>query len=264
MARVAVSLWVVCLAHFFFAPTARADGFDAQLDLTDAFLTGRYDPARNARFAKATVAGGMMHRVALTAFSQLRAAALKAGIKLRIVSPTRNFDSQKRIWDAKWLARTHIADERARALDILQFSSMPGTSRHHWGTDADLGHGRCTDAACLEAPAWNGAAYRWLVANAHLFGFCQPYTSARAGYTLGYREERWHWSFHPLARLVQAAYEKRLDGLAPNASAFLGATAGASLYKDFVRNQACAPEARAMVRAAMTAIGVPISPPVRR
>ncbi|NJK84501.1 MAG: M15 family metallopeptidase [Saprospiraceae bacterium] len=25
-----------------------------------------------------------------------------------------------------------------RALKILKYSSMPGTSRHHWGTDIDL------------------------------------------------------------------------------------------------------------------------------
>jgi zinc D-Ala-D-Ala carboxypeptidase len=57
----------------------------------------------------------------------------------------------------------------------MQYSSMPGTSRHHWGTDVDLyalddiyftyGDGKIV--------------YDWLLANAANYGFCQPYTANR-------------------------------------------------------------------------------------
>jgi len=240
-----------------------ADWFTAQLDISDAYVTGRYDPVRYGRFTKATPAGGMLHKTALGAFAQMRMAAAKVGIKLRVISATRNFDAQKRIWELKWtnLAST-VRDERQRALNILQFSSMPGTSRHHWGTDVDLGHGRCGDAACLEAPAWNGKEYQWLVNNAFKYGYCQPYYAGRAG--LGYREERWHWSFHPLARLVQQAYEHRLDKLAPQPGSFVGAGVGSQLYKDFVKNAGCSSETRSMVREAMTAIGIPLSAQIKK
>ena len=73
---------------------------------------------------------------------------------------------------------------------------MPGTSRHHWGTDIDLNN--------LE-PSWfksgEGAKiYAWLDAHANEFGFCQPYTKKGEDRPFGYNEEHWHWSYVPISK----------------------------------------------------------------
>jgi D-alanyl-D-alanine carboxypeptidase len=82
------------------------------------------------------------------AFLKMHAAAKADGIQLVVRSATRNFNYQKRIWEGKWNGQRKIAgnqnaakaypDPVQRALKILEYSSMPGSSRHHWGTDLDL------------------------------------------------------------------------------------------------------------------------------
>jgi len=42
--------------------------------------------------------------------------------------------------------------------------------------------------------------YNWLRKNAGRFGFCQPYIAKGAKRPHGYSEERWHWSYRPLAK----------------------------------------------------------------
>ena len=55
---------------------------------------------------------------------------------------------------------------------ILEYSSAPGTSRHHWGTDMDI-NALQNDYFSNKG---NGAfLYEWLQKNAAKFGFCQPY-----------------------------------------------------------------------------------------
>ncbi|NND34175.1 MAG: D-alanyl-D-alanine carboxypeptidase family protein, partial [Saprospiraceae bacterium] len=41
--------------------------------------------------------------------------------------------------------------------------------------------------------------YVWLVENAKDYGFCQPYTEKNILRPDGYEEEKWHWSYTPLA-----------------------------------------------------------------
>jgi LAS superfamily LD-carboxypeptidase LdcB len=131
------------------------------------------------------------------AFQKMFEAAQKDKISLKIISATRNFQQQKQIWEGKW---TRFAKEapgaEQRALKILEYSAMPGTSRHHWGTDVDLND--------LNNPAFKtggkyAETYEWLVKNAHLYGFCQPYTAKGPERPSGYEEERWHWSYMPLS-----------------------------------------------------------------
>ncbi len=142
---------------------------------------------------------------AYEAFKRMHAAARKEGIKLVIKSATRNFNYQKGIWERKWTGARKvdgknlskaIPDRVTRALKILENSSMPGSSRHHWGTDIDLN-------------SFNNSYFRsgkgkreydWLVANAATYGFCQPYTAKGPGRDTGYNEERWHWTYMPLSQ----------------------------------------------------------------
>ncbi|MDA3899255.1 MAG: M15 family metallopeptidase [Spirochaetes bacterium] len=120
-------------------------------------------------------------------------------VRLYVTSSTRNYYYQKAIWDAKFDGKRKV-DGKAlnksepnhykRALKILQYSSMPGTSRHHWGTDLDFN-------SLVNSYYEKGDGliiYNWLRKNASRFGFYQPYTAGRKE---GYNEERWHWSYLP-------------------------------------------------------------------
>ena len=202
------------------------------------YITGRFDPAKNAAFKRvpARYTDGrahLLHTETLAAFEQLHAAAAKDGINLTIVSATRNFDRQRQIWEAKWTGNRLLegrdnaaqvypdAADRARA--ILRYSSMPGTSRHHWGTDIDLNaltNGYFADGA-------GKRTYDWLTVNAATYGFCQPYTKKGTERPAGYEEEKWHWSYMPLAgRLTDfAAAELRNEAI----GGFAGSEAAESI-----------------------------------
>ena len=134
------------------------------------------------------------------AFQRMATAAAKAGVTLRIVSAARNFEYQKnQIWEQKWkrLAKKY-PNPAARAAKILAFSAMPGTSRHHWGTDVDLNSLNNGDFE-----RGKGAkTYRWLCAHAAEYGFFQPYTEKNKLRPDGYNEEKWHWSYAPIADLL--------------------------------------------------------------
>ena len=187
------------------------------------YVMGKFDPAAHPDFARiesqyASREGMYLHREAYEAFLRMQAAAKKDGLELRILSAARNFDYQKGIWEAKWTGARTVEDGKnaakaypdplARALKILEYSSMPGTSRHHWGTDMDL---NALNNEYFET-GYGQRLYQWLVQNAPSFGFCQPYTPKGPDRPHGYNEEKWHWSYLPLARpLAQLAQEQLKD-----------------------------------------------------
>ncbi len=174
------------------------------------FLMGKFDPSKHKRFARIEDKYTNKHNVfldkdAYSAFLKMYDAAYKDGYKLMIVSATRPFDYQKRIWERNWAKRAKIKDPVKRALDILKFSSMPGTSRHHWGTEIDLN--------VLEnsyyADGEGKKIFDWMTKNAGKYGFCRPYT---AGRPFGYNEEKWHWSYKPISKIyTQFAKENMKD-----------------------------------------------------
>ncbi|MBA2664702.1 MAG: D-alanyl-D-alanine carboxypeptidase family protein [Bradymonadaceae bacterium] len=101
-------------------------------------------------------------------------------------------------------------EERER--EILHASSAPGISRHHWGSEFDLfslNPNSFTDGAPLNHD------YQWMTQHALNFGFFQPYRGEKAkGGHAGYMEERWHWSYLPLAQAIHdfiAANETRVE-----------------------------------------------------
>lgn len=166
------------------------------------YLLGRFDPSTDTRFVKPDdqyTAGAArsqyLRKETYAAFVSMAEAAKKDGVQLVIVSATRNFETQKIIWERKWKDESAISNPADRARKILRYSSMPGTSRHHWGTDIDL---NSLDNEYF-ASGEGRKVYEWLTAHAAQFGFCQPYTSKSSGRT-GYEEEKWHWSYTPLSR----------------------------------------------------------------
>jgi zinc D-Ala-D-Ala carboxypeptidase len=146
----------------------------------------------------------------------MRTAAAAAGVRLVILSATRNFDRQKIIWEDKWTGKRQVnggnlsltvQDPKQRALTILRYSSMPGTSRHHWGTDMDLN----AFENDYFASGQGLKEYQWLQAHAAEYGFCQPYTAKGEDRPDGYEEEKWHWSYVPLSRLYLVAYTAKVN-----------------------------------------------------
>ena len=121
-----------------------------------------------------------------------REAALRTALPVGGEWDTGNTDHQD-----CWL---NVLTPEQRQREILQTSSAPGISRHHFGTDVDLGTGR--DA--LTNPPWSPGgrfedAYEWLQQNALAYGMLQSFTAGRSG---GYLEERWHWSYFPVAQAL--------------------------------------------------------------
>ncbi len=138
--------------------------------------------------------GYILRREASEAFDRMQRAARRKRIRLTIVSAYRPFERQVFLWERKWNATERsVLNDTLRAVDILQYSSMPGTSRHHWGTDMDL---NSVEPAYFEKRKGR-RIYRWLTAHAAEYGFFQPYSPGR---TKGYADEPWHWSYAPLSK----------------------------------------------------------------
>lgn len=186
-----------------------------------AYLLGKFDPVQEDSFVEieskfANRKGLFLRSEAYRAFIKMYTAALEDGIHLTVVSATRNFDSQKNIWERKWTGKTLVdgknldqsaSDPVEKAKIILRFSSMPGTSRHHWGTDIDLNALNNDYFSKGEGEK----IYAWLKENASDFGFCQAYTPKNPARPSGYEEEKWHWSYLPLARPFLAHYIQKVE-----------------------------------------------------
>ncbi len=183
-------------------------------------LLGKILPSKDTAFAliaaKYTTKSGIyLRREAYAAFEKMHAAAMVDGVKLVILSATRTFADQKGIWENKWNGQTLVGgknlstavpDPVERARTILHYSSMPGSSRHHWGTDMDL---NSLENSFFDAGAGK-KAYEWLQAHAAEYGFCQPYTPISDQRPNGYHEERWHWSYMPIASRFLQAYRAQV------------------------------------------------------
>ena len=182
------------------------------------YLLGKFEPAQREGFvavpSEYNIAGYKMYlrKEALEAFLDMSALAEHDDIHLKIASATRNFDYQKKIWNDKWTGAKivegkdlskSIPDGLERFKKILEYSAAPGTSRHHFGTDIDI------NAATPEYFETEEGAkvYEWLTENAPLFGFCQTYNAKGPERLTGYNEEKWHWSYLPLAKNFTQEYK---------------------------------------------------------
>lgn len=191
-------------------------------------LVGKFDPLRHSDFVSvgkpfADRPGMLLRRAAFEAFQKMWEAARRDSVSLKIISSTRTFAQQKMIWERKWARlATETPDPEARALKILEYSAMPGASRHHWGTDIDLND---LNNPSFETGGTHSKVYDWMQKNAHRFGFCQPYTPKGAERPHGYNEEKWHWSYQPLAAPMLRQYAQEMQD--SQIVGFLGAeTAG--------------------------------------
>ena len=183
------------------------------------FLIGDFDPSQENAFVMVDTQytyklGFYLQKDAYKAFKAMYNAALNDSVKLLIVSATRNCDYQKSVWDEKWYGVSYlnnknmskIVDPLERTQTMLKYVAMPQTSRHHWGTDIDL---NTSDTAYYSTPE-GIKLYNWLTPNAPRFGFCQPYTMNNEIIFEAYQEEKWHWSYIPLAYAFLKNYKKQI------------------------------------------------------
>lgn len=186
------------------------------------YVMGKFNPTESKAFELidpkyASRSGMYLRKEAYKAFKQMYEAALSDGIDLKIVSATRNFNAQKRIWEAKWNGERLVdggenlslttPDPKERALKILKWSSMPGSSRHHWGTDIDIND---LENEYFES-GYGAKVYAWLTENASKYGYCQPYTPKNEKRPNGYNEEKWHWSYLPIAKPLSTFAKRSLN-----------------------------------------------------
>lgn len=152
------------------------------------------------------------------ALKKMQEAALTDGIKIEVASGYRSFQRQREIWNGKYqkYAAQGLKPD-AIFNKIVEYSTVPGTSRHHWGTDVDLIDGNANySGAVLVTDKYHGDGpfcklKDWMDANSSRFGFELVYT-LNANRT-GFEYEPWHYSYAPISRKYFVNYLTEVDFL---------------------------------------------------
>ncbi len=178
----------------------------SQYDFSKDDLIGKSDPLLFGDDYK-------LRKEAHEAFLKMKAEALKSGFKIKVVSSYRNYAHQNRIWERKYKKFTKEGLSSIKAIrKIVEYSTIPGTSRHHWGTDIDIVDGNAPQPrGLLLAKNFenNGPFCRfkeWMDENAHKFDFFLVYTDKKN--RKGFKYEPWHYSYAPLSIPMLKAYQK--------------------------------------------------------
>ena len=177
-----------------------------------AYLTGRYQAKNYPKDfvllpEKISQKKIYLHKDTAIDFIKMYLSAKKQGVELKPISGFRSFEHQKSIWNRKYEKYSRqYADPWKRIEKILRFSAMPGTSRHHWGTDVDIYSLNNKDFETTSGKR----VYRWLKENGHKYGFYQVYTAKRKS---GYLEEKWHYTHLPTTINFLKLYKKWITPL---------------------------------------------------
>lgn len=151
-------------------------------------------------------------------FALLQDRARQAGFALAIASSYRSYPRQLAIFNGKAVGDRPVHDDDGAAVNlgllsdtdklaaILRFSALPGTSRHHWGTDLDVFDAgavsegyrvQLTPSEVNEGGPFC-ALHDWLdecMAAGESCGFYRPYATDNGGVA----PERWHLSYAPVS-----------------------------------------------------------------
>ena len=157
--------------------------------------------------------GFKLQKEAHDAFIKMKEEALKSEISIKIVSSYRNFDHQNRIWERKFKSFTSTGLSPQDSIKkIIEYSTIPGTSRHHWATDIDIIDAKpkqpknVLQAQHFDTNGCYGKLKTWMDTNASDFGFYLVYTNAID--RKGFKYEPWHYSFKPLSSLFLSEYKQ--------------------------------------------------------
>lgn len=145
------------------------------------------------------------------AFVRMKRAAYQDGIDIKVVSSYRSYDRQRTIFERKYIQYTDEGMEPLEAIDkIIEYSTIPGTSRHHWGTDADLiDASKPTEGDVLDPAKFaEGQPFydfkKWMDTHSEAYGFYLVYTDHPR--RRGFKYEPWHYSYAPLSKPMLKEY----------------------------------------------------------
>lgn len=147
------------------------------------------------------------------AFQDMQKAAAQDGFRIEPFSSFRDYKTQLRIWNNKFSGkrplytqegipreRSELSNEQI-VRHILDWSGLPGASRHHWGTEIDVIDRAAVTAdytpQLLPQESNPGGVFHplhvWLNERIGEHGFFRPYKR----YQGGMYEEPWHLSYAP-------------------------------------------------------------------
>ncbi|MCF6212636.1 MAG: M15 family metallopeptidase [Flavobacteriaceae bacterium] len=197
------TFFLVCFSFF----TATCNDVPQQIKYSESQLIGKEHPQLYGE-------GFKLQKEAYNAFIKMQKAALKEGIKIKVISSFRSYDHQNSIWKSKYVRYTKkdLTPQQAIA-KIIEYSTIPGTSRHHWATDIDIVDGavKAPSEDVLQTQFFKeGQVYnklkKWLDKNANTYGFYLVYTNNPI--RKGFNYEPWHYSYAPLSKPMLRAYLK--------------------------------------------------------
>ncbi|MBS9464217.1 M15 family metallopeptidase [Flagellimonas sp. 389] len=155
-----------------------------------------------------------LREAAFEAFTKMKRAAFTAGFDIKMVSSYRDFYRQEGIWERKYLRYTE--DDGMQPMDaidkIIEYSTIPGTSRHHWGTDIDIidGNAKNTGDVLVPEKFEAGGPFEdfklWLDENSEKYDFHLVYTDEPK--RRGFKYEPWHYSYAPISISMLKAFRK--------------------------------------------------------
>ncbi len=158
----------------------------------------------------------IVHRDIESPLRDLKRLAKEAGFDLAIASGFRDYNSQLNIWNLKALGKRPVLDADGNSIDIqkllpnelvvaiLRWSSLPGASRHHWGTEVDVFDRQSLpkdyQVQLIPKEASPGGIFskfnEWLDQNISTAGFFRPYATDKGGVS----PEWWHLSYAPVSQ----------------------------------------------------------------
>jgi LAS superfamily LD-carboxypeptidase LdcB len=175
-----------------------SNSFYAQQQYSKKALTGKGD----LKLAGYTI---KLQPEVFKQFKKMQKAALKSGIKIQIVSGYRSYQRQLKIWNKKYnkyILEGFSPEETVHK--IIEYSTIPGTSRHHWGTEIDIidAKVKMPSKLLIEKNYSEKGVYsklnNWMKNNAKKFGFYLVYTNNSK--RTGFEYEPWHYSYKKLAK----------------------------------------------------------------
>src|SRR5690606_20960405 len=83
--------------------------------------------------------GFNLRKEAQIQFDLMRKSAKEKGFTIYSVSSYRSYAHQNSIWERKYKSYRNQGLSHQKTIEkIIEYSTIPGTSRHHWGTDLDI------------------------------------------------------------------------------------------------------------------------------
>lgn len=146
------------------------------------------------------------------AFEKMKAAALKDSVNIKIVSSYRSYERQLTIWNRKFKKNETLGMTPEQNIKkITEYSTIPGTSRHHWGTEIDIVtvdppvDGDVLLTHLFEENGPYSPLKKWMNIHAESFGFHLVYTNNEE--RKGFQYEPWHYSYKPLSKKFIKLYK---------------------------------------------------------